>query len=531
MKTVEPKAVMNAGSNPLSTAGDDAYLDTLTVDRVQEGFRSGAFTAESLVRACLQRIERFNGHYNAVIALNLHAVDEARRIDRRRGAGERLGPLAGVPIVVKDTMDMAGLPTTGGWSALCAKRGGIDLVPERDAPVVARMRRAGAIILGKTNVPMLSHSGSHANTSWAGPTLNAAMPDRMPGASSAGTATAVAAGMAVLGLAEETGGSIQNPAAAQALVGVRPSLGLVPNVGILPLSSNRDVVGPIARCVRDAALCLEVLAGYSPEDPKTLAGVGRQPERGYAAALSADALQGARFGLYGPGWREQALSAETMDLYEQACAELRGRGAELVNDPFAGTAFSSLRAPTPPSTSFDARGLESLPNDLHKYFERLGPGAPIAGFADFARLAEKERLFEPAGMFGSLFNLPQFRAVFEDPATPPDLSAFMAAKAAYLRLFAQVLSEHKLDAMVLPQMRAELPPLHGTGMIEGTAVGEVNIAGLPAVNVPAGHYASGAPFSLIFIGNQWCEAELLAYAHSYETATRHRRIPELASGR
>jgi len=131
MKTVEPKAVMNAGSKPLSTASDDAYLDTLTVDRVQEGFRSGAFTAESLVRACLQRIERFNGNYNAVIALNLHAVDEARRIDRRRGAGERLGPLAGVPIVVKDTMDMAGLPTTGGWSALCAKRGGIDLLPER----------------------------------------------------------------------------------------------------------------------------------------------------------------------------------------------------------------------------------------------------------------------------------------------------------------------------------------------------------------------------------------------------------------
>src|SRR5690606_11455963 len=154
-----------------------------------------------------------------------------------------LGPLAGVPIVVKDTMDMTGLPTTGGWSALCAKRGGIDLVPERDAPVVERMRRAGAIILGKTNVPMLSHSGSHANTSWAGPTLNAAMPDRMPGASSAGTATAVAAGMAVLGLAEETGGSIQNPAAAQDLVGVRPTLGLVPNVGILPLSGNRDVVG------------------------------------------------------------------------------------------------------------------------------------------------------------------------------------------------------------------------------------------------------------------------------------------------
>ncbi len=529
MTRIVSRSAMNEAAKGLPAAPDDAYLETLTVDRVQEGFRSGALTAESLVRACLRRIERLNGHYNAVIFLNLNAIDEARQIDRRREAGEHLGPLAGVPIVVKDTMDVAGLPTTGGWSQLCAKMGGVDLVPERDAPVVARMRQAGAIILGKTNVPMLSHSGSHANTSWAGPTLNAAIAGRAPGASSAGTATAVAAGMAVLGLAEETGGSIQNPAAAQDLVGVRPTLGLVPNVGILPLSGNRDVVGPLARCVRDAALCLDVLAGYSPEDPKTLAGVGHVPERGYASALRADALRGARFGLYGPGWREQSLSAETAALYEQKCAELRRLGAELVDDPFAGTAFSSLRAPTPPSKNFDARGLESLPHDLHKYFERLGPDAPITNFVDFARLAEKERLFDPEGMFGFLFNLPQFRAVFEDPSSPPDLSEFMAAKAAYLRLFTRVLAQHKLDAMVLPQMRAEVPSLYGTEMIEGTAVGEVNIAGLPAVNVPAGHYASGAPFSLIFIGDQWRETELLAYAGAYETATRHRRVPDVVT--
>jgi len=239
----------------------DIDLDGLTVETVQEGFRTGRFTAEQLARASFERIARHNATVNALIFLNPAAIDDARAIDARRAAGERLGPLAGVPVVIKDPMDMVGFPTTAGWAKLYSKTGGIDLMPERDAPVVARMRRAGAIMLGKTNVPVLSHTGTHANDSWAGPTFNVVMPDRVPGGSSAGTASAVASGMAVLGLAEETGGSIQNPASAQDLVGIKPTIGLVPNAGVVPLSGNRDVVGPIARNVRDAALCLDILAG------------------------------------------------------------------------------------------------------------------------------------------------------------------------------------------------------------------------------------------------------------------------------
>jgi Asp-tRNA(Asn)/Glu-tRNA(Gln) amidotransferase A subunit family amidase len=250
------------------------------------------------------------------------------RAQSTRGGREALGPLAGVPIVVKDTMDMAGFPTTGGWSLLRSTTGGTDLMPATDAPVVARMRAAGCVILGKTNVPVLSATGFHANNSWAGPTFNAVAPDAMPGGSSAGTATAVAAGMAVTGLAEETGGSIQNPAAAQTLVGVKPTFALVSNAGVMPLAgSTRDVVGPIARCVRDAALMLDALAGYSPEDPKTVAGVGMRPRAGYASALRDDALHGKRLGLYGPGWRDRALCAQTRALYARAQAELDARRA------------------------------------------------------------------------------------------------------------------------------------------------------------------------------------------------------------
>lgn len=502
----------------------------LTVQQAQAAFASGAITSEALTRAFLDRIAEHNPSYNAIIFLNPDALADAREIDRRRAAGEAMGPLAGVPVVVKDPMDMVGFPTTAGWSLLYSKTGGVDLMPGTDSPVVARMRAAGCVILGKTNVPVLSHTGSHANDSWAGPTYNAAGREFLPGGSSAGTATAVAASMAVLGLAEETGGSIQNPASAQALVGIKPSFALVPNAGVMPLSGLRDVVGPIARCVRDAALTLDVLAGYTAEDPKTIAGVGHRPKGGYASRLHEDALRGKRIGLYGPGWRNQPLSTEAAALYDRAKGELEAQGAVLVEDPFRGSGFADLRTPTPPLGEFDARGLESVPYDMQKYLERLGPDAALRTFAEFAAATAKEDAFGPSGVLGFSPSLPQFAACLADPGHPPDLSEFIAAKEAYLELFDAVFAEARLDALAFPQMRTALPPLHGTDTIHETTVGEINIAGLPGVTVPAGYHASGAPFNLIFVGRMWSEADLLAYAYAYECATRHRRAPTLRAG-
>ena len=510
----------------------DAKIDLveLTVEGAQAAFASGAATSEALTQAFLDRIAQYNPHYNAIIFLNPDALSDARAIDRRRAAGEALGPLAGVPVVVKDPMDMVGFPTTAGWSLLHGKAGGVDLMPGTDSPVVARMRAAGCVILGKTNVPVLSATGSHANDSWAGPTLNAAGRGFLPGGSSAGTATAVAASMAVLGLAEETGGSIQNPASAQALVGIKPSFALVPNAGVMPLSGLRDVVGPIARCVRDAALTLDVLAGYTAEDPKTIAGVGHRPKGGYASRLHPEALRGKRIGLYGPGWRNQPLSEEAATLYDRTKGELEAQGAVLVEDPFRGSGFADLRTPTLPSAEFDARGLESVPYDMQKYLERLGPQAALRTFAEFARATAKEDAFGPSGVLSFVSHLPQFAACLADPGRPPDLSEFIAAREAYLAIFDAVFAEARLDALAFPQMRTALPPLHGTDTIRETTVGEINIAGLPGVTVPAGYYESGAPFNLIFVGRMWSEADLLGLAYAYEHATRHRRAPRLAAG-
>ena len=197
-------------------------------------------------------------------------------------------------------------------------------------------------------------------------------------------------------------------------------------------------MGPIARCVRDAALCLDVLAGYTAEDPKTLAGVGRKPKGGYTSKLSADALRGKRLGLYGPGWRKQPLSEEAATLYGRARKELEAQGAILVEDPFAGSGFADLRKPTPPLPNFDARGLESIPYDVQKYLERLGPNAALKTFAEFAAATAKEPVFGEKGVLGCVPNLPQFAAALADPSKPPDLSEFIALKEAYLNIFEEV---------------------------------------------------------------------------------------------
>ena len=502
-------------------------LVELTVEQVQQGFASGAFTCEALVQACLDRITLYNGHYNAIIFPNPAALDDGRDIDRRRAAGETLGPLAGVPIVVKDTMDMVGFPSTGGWRLLYSKTGGTDLMPGSDAPVVARMRAAGAIILGKTNVPVLSASGSHANGSWAGPTFNAAGRAFVPGGSSAGSATAVAASFAVIGMAEETGGSIQNPASAQALVGIKPTFALVPNAGVMPLASQRDVVGPLARTVYDAALALDVLAGFTMADPKTTAAIGHVPAGGYAAGLSRGALGGKRLGLYGPGWRDLPLSEQTTALYRRAQDELEKCGAALVPDPFAGTGFAAIAQPIPGPGYYDARGIESVPYDIGKYLERMGPAVALKTFSAFAAATAAESPFAPGGILAYLNGLPQFTACLADPTTPPDMSDFLAAKQATLAIFSDTMDAHGLDALVFPQMRDKLPKLHAGEPIQETTVCEINIAGLPGVTVPAGYHPDGEPFNLIFVGRPWSEKLLLGLAYDYEQATQHRRAPAL----
>ncbi|RYB05204.1 amidase [Lichenibacterium ramalinae] len=516
--------------NAPSPTATDASIDIveLTIADIQRGFAQGRFTAEALARLHLARIETFEPNYNAFTSMNPKALEEARAIDARRAAGEALGPLAGVPVVVKEAMDFAGLPSTAGWAPLAAAVGGIDLIPERDAPVVARLRAAGAVILGKTNIPAFSHDGARANTSWDGPTFNAVDRAIAPGASSSGTATAIAASFAVVGLAEETGGSIQNPAAAQSLVSVKPTFALVPNTGVAPLAgSTRDVVGPHGRTVTDAALLLDVLAGYTAEDPKTVAAIGMVPAGGYAVRLDASALKGARLGLYGAGWRRQELSEECQALYGRTIAEVKSLGATVVEDPFAGTGFADLAQF---NGEFDDRGIECIAYDMEMYLRRLGPSAAASSFAALKALVPEDP-FGPAGILGGhVATMPVLRASLADPTAVPDLGGFLAARVQYLEMFNAVMTTHRLDALAFPQSSSALPGVFDEASYPATTVSEINIAGLPAVTVPAGRFGNGAPYSLVLVGRLWSEAALLSLAFAYEQATHHRIIPRLVAG-
>jgi Asp-tRNA(Asn)/Glu-tRNA(Gln) amidotransferase A subunit family amidase len=514
----------------------DINVVELTASDAEAALSSHQYSSRQLTDAFLQRIKTYNPLYNAIITLNPKAPEEADESDRRRAAGQALGPLDGIPVVVKDTMDVAGLPTTAGWSHLSARAGGIDLIPATDAPVIARLRAAGAVILGKTNVPVFSVSGETANDSWAGPTYNAAAPLRAPGASSSGTATAVAASFAVLGLGEETGGSIQNPSAAQALVGIKPTFGLVPNAGVVPLGgSTRDVVGPLAKTVHDAAIVLDVLAGYTAEDPKTVASFGHTPvASSYAAGLADGTLQGKRIGLFGPGWYGSSLSPETQRLYQQVIEELKREGAIVVEDPFAGSGFAALERVSGDGSHYDQRGEESVAYDLQNYLARLGPHAAAHTFAELVARSGQDP-FASHGPLGYELEYPPTRSIvaasLQNLSRAPDLGAFRAAREQYIATFNKVMDRDRLDALIYPQSLSEVPRLFDKELILPTSTSALNIGGFPGICVPAGYYASGTPFGIIIIGRLWDESNLLRMAYAYEQHTHARRVPQLIESR
>jgi Asp-tRNA(Asn)/Glu-tRNA(Gln) amidotransferase A subunit family amidase len=495
----------------------------MSAAELQAGYAARAFTAEDVTRAFLDRIAVYEAHYNAFVSMNPQALADAQALDVEfAGTGPR-GPLHGVPVVIKDNIDVAGLVTTAGWEGFSSATGGVDMIPDDDAAVVERLRAAGAIILGKTNLPDFAGHGTRTRSSVAGETLNPYNVDRAPGGSSGGTATAVNASFAVLGLGTETGGSIQNPASAQALVGIKPTYGLVPNEGVVPLSGSYvDVVGPLARTVADAAVALDILAGPTYEDLATFSAVDHIPEAGYAASLVPGALEGRRFGLVGEGWRERflPLAPETEARYREAISVLEGLGAETMEDPFAGTPFRELYG--------ERRGAPTQgAYDLYLYLKGLGENAPFDSVEEWEALSGRE-FSRARDRDGDL----------EPPARPSATEggdAFQAWRLEILTLFRGILEENELDGLFFPQAGAPAPPRiedperpdYNPNNWPELPSNIINDIGLPVVTVPFGYYEDGTPFVLAFIGDRWSEADLLAWAHELEQATLARRAPEL----
>lgn len=509
----------------LNETVDEFLLKEVTVNQLLSAYEKGEYTAEEVVQAYVNRIEEYEKNYNAFTFMNENALEEAKEIDQLRKEGKPLGPLAGVPIVIKEAVDVKGFPTTFGWAPLSKDAGGIELMPKNDAPVVSRLKEADAIILGKTNIPAFSARMDSANTSWDGPTYNAVDRSFSPGGSSSGTATAISGNFAVLGVAEETGGSIQMPAASQAIVGVKTSFDLIPTTGVTPIAgSTRDVLGPHARTVEDAALMLDIMAGYKTDDaiPKELS--DKIPEGGYASVISENALQGKRLGLFGPGWSIKELSAETQELYLREIIELQKAGAVVIEDPFEGSGFVDFAESIGDDAARMLFGLDTVFHDLDKYIKNLDP--------EDDTLSAKS-VFERAGQFpwekdGPLDLFENAEELIANPQL--NLTDFTNARNEFLRIIIGVMEKHDLDGFVFPQMTRSITLLEEG--IEGlanftTTVSELNISGLPLVTVPGGYYENGSPFALVFVGEMWSEAKLLGMAYAYEQATKHRVAPVL----
>ena len=502
--------------------GGGVDIVELTVVELQEGYRASAYTVVEVVQAFLNRIERYEDHYNAFISMNPNALEIAAALDEELRTSGARGMLHGVPVVIKDNLDYAGLVTTAGFNGFSAGTGGIDMVPGDDAVAVERLRAAGAVVLGKTNMPDFAGHGTRTRSSAAGETLNPYATDRVPGGSSGGTATAVNASFAVLGLGTETGGSIQNPAAAQALVGVKPTFGLVPLEGVVPIDATyRDVVGPLARTVRDAAITLDVIAGPSPEDFASYAGADHIPEYGYEAALSVTALAGKRFGLVGPGWRTSflPLAPETEALYRDAVRILEREGAEVVEDPFAERGWVELYDERPRVPSVGS-------HDLAVYLQGLGPDAAFHSVEEWEALAGR-----------------QFRGRSSPrppvaPTATEEADAFQAWRREMRALFRAVLEENELDGLFFPQAGEPIRPLvedperpdYRPNNHAELPSNIINDIGLPTVAVPFAYYDDGTPFVAAFIGDLWADADLLAYAYDLEQATPGRVPPVLVEG-
>jgi amidase len=482
----------------------------ITIADLQRALLEGRTTCRAVVQTHLDRIERYDQPtgLNAITEINPRALATADSLDRLLARGVTPGPLFCVPVLVKDNFDTHDLPTTGGSIALAG------VVPPRDAFMVRRLRAAGAIVVAKTNMAEWAFSPRQSVSSSYGRTANAYALDRTPAGSSGGTASGVAASFAVAGLGSDTGNSIRGPSAHLALVGIRSTLGLTSRSGVVPLAFDRDVAGPMARTVADAARLFDVVAGYDPDDPYTELGRGRQ-EASYPAFLERDGLRGARIGVLRAFALPEHSDTAVLARFEQALADLRRLGAELV-DPFAiGDLAARLEAAT-----FCRR----FRYDMHAYLRSLGDAAPFQDVMEVLATGAYGPDVE-AGLrwFGA-----GALAVHPVHATPPCPDfAEHPGRQALLAAVLDAMDAAGVDAFVFPTW-SHVPAALERANEEyrgDNSQGLVPAAGLPAITVPMGFTYGVLPAGLQIAARPYAEGLLFRLAYAYEQGTRHRRPP------
>ena len=470
-----------------------------SVSELGAAMADGTVTAVELVAAYLERIDAYDQRgatLNAIIAINPRAAEVAAELDAERAAGNLRGPLHGIPVVVKDNYDTADMPTTAGTLGLATS------VPPDDSTQVRRLREAGAIILGKTNMHELAR-GITTVASFGGQTRNPYDPARNPGGSSGGTGAAVAASFGAFGMGSDTCGSIRIPSAHHALAGLRGTRGLASGDGIVPLSTTQDIGGPLARTIRDLAYALDATVGFDPADETTRLSEGNVPAT-YTAALNARGLAGARLGLVPAMLDEGDAGRPVRTVIERAAEEMERLGATVVE----------IEDLDPSELTQDASVIgQEFPFQLDAYLEAT-PGAYVRSLADFVS----------AGLYHGILEGGLARSLEVETLDTEDYRASLAKRDEIRAAVTALLDERDLDALIYPTIRRTARPIGQPQPGSNCALSATS--GLPALTVPAGFADDDMPVGVELLGRAWAESRLIELAFAYEQGTRHRRPPD-----
>jgi amidase len=490
-------------------------LDELTVDELQKGMASGKYSAQSLTHKYLERVAQIDKRgpaVNSVIEMNPDAMAIATALDNERKARRVRGRLHGIPVLVKDNIDTHDrMTTTAGSLALAGS------IPLQDSFVAKKLRDAGAVIIGKTNLSEWANlRSSHSSSGWSGrggQTKNPYVLDRNPCGSSSGTGAAIAANLAAIGVGTETDGSVVCPSNANSLVGIKPTLGLISRAGIIPIAHSQDTAGPMCRTVTDAAILLGALTGIDSRDSATRNSAGKSMSD-YTTSLNVNGLKGARIGVH----RKAFGFNDAVDRLMKDCIDIiKSRGATVI-DP----------ADIPTHGKFDDSELEVLlyefKADLNSYLASLGPRAPVKSLKEIIDFNEQYRDREMPFFGQDLF----IKAQAKGPLTE---KAYKDALAKDLRLSRKegidfVMNKHKLDALIAPTGGPPWPTdwVNGDHFTGGYSTASA-VAGYPHITVPAG-YVFGLPVGISFFGRAWSEATLIRFAYAFEQATKARKAPK-----
>lgn len=480
-------------------------FENLSAAELSRALGEGIISCRELTERCLLRIAEFDRRgpaLKAVISVNPSALEEAEDLDRRFRGKAAPGPLHGIPVLLKDNVETKGLVTTSGSLSLA------DYVPDNDAFIVQKLRKAGAIVLAKANMHEFAVWGESVS-SILGQALNPYDLTRTPGGSSGGTGAGIAACFAAAGIGTDTVNSIRSPASACCCVGIRPTLGLVSRRGITPYSLDQDTAGPICRTVEDAALVLDTIAGYDPMDPQTAWCAGHIPPS-YRDFIAREGLKGKRLGIltgfFGGGPEHREVNAAM----GQCMIAMRDGGAELMEVP---------DTPDPDGLLYEVSvHLHTFKNDLEGYLKSLGGKVPYHTLEELMGSGK----IHP----GILDNMKTAAGLGRDST---GYAARTVARLGLRTRIMKIFADLSLDALFFPHQRKLVVPAGESQTERNGVLGAVT--GFPAIVVPGGFSRptgtapGGVPIGLELLGPPWSEGNLISIAHSFEQLTRFRRPP------